>query len=219
MKKPKNPKPERGTHDPCLRITPLPGGFRLNGRIRSLYPLWETGWLIAFLILNLTLPPVCFLICGTTPWWLAPVVLLLACALALIPLFLSDMTPLRWELDDRGVTLSYPRFYRRRTRFIPWIDVKDWGFSQLGYSRGEGMLYVFYISPVRLTTVSRTRKRIPARAQACTMILRPEAFTQLTRAGVISFCRVRLGGDGDSDEQYVPMFRSDITESAKPHDM
>lgn len=58
MKSRKNPKSERGTHDSCLRITPLPGGgFRLNGRIRSLYPLWEMGWMIAFLILNLTLPP------------------------------------------------------------------------------------------------------------------------------------------------------------------
>ena len=126
--------------------------------------------------------------------------------LMLLPLFLLSKGQ-RLELDREGVHL---RFDHRKGKDLCWTDVQDWGF---GYTVSKyGKSYFLYFSPVKLAPAGADNKKFFGVKGLLSIQIRKQEYIELSRSGLLTFCRGHLGdGDGMTD-RYVPMFCSDIME-------
>ena len=126
--------------------------------------------------------------------------------LLLLPLFLLSKGQ-RLELDREGVHL---RFDHRKGKDLCWTDVQDWGF---GYTVTKyGKSYFLYFSPVKLTAAGTDSKKFFGVKGLLSIQIRKQEYIELSRSGLLTFCREHLGDDDGSTDRYIPMFRSDITE-------
>ena len=126
--------------------------------------------------------------------------------LMLLPLFLLSKGQ-RLELDREGVHL---RFDHRKGKDLCWTDVQDWGF---GYTVTKyGKSYFLYFSPVKLTAAGTDNKKFFGVKGLLSIQIRKQEYIELSRSGLLTFCREHLGDDDGSTDRYIPMFRSDITE-------
>lgn len=127
--------------------------------------------------------------------------------LTMPPLFLLAKGQ-RLELDREGVHL---RFDLRRGKTLYWEDIQDWGF---GYTVTKyGKSYFLYFSPTRLASAGSDNKKFFGVKGILTVGIAKQDYLALSRSGFLAFCREHLGDEEDMTDRYVPMFRSDITES------
>ena len=126
--------------------------------------------------------------------------------LMLLPLFLLSKGQ-RLELDREGIHL---RFNHRKGKDLCWTDVQDWGF---GYTVTKyGKSYFLYFSPVKLTAAGTDNKKFFGVKGLLSIQIRKQEYIELSRSGLLTFCREHLGDDDGSTDRYVPMFCSDIME-------
>ena len=126
--------------------------------------------------------------------------------LLLLPLFLLSKGQ-RLELDREGIHL---RFNHRKGKDLCWTDVQDWGF---GYTVTKyGKSYFLYFSPVKLTAAGTDNKKFFGVKGLLSIQIRKQEYIELSRSGLLTFCREHLGDDDGSTDRYVPMFCSDIME-------
>ena len=126
--------------------------------------------------------------------------------LLLLPLFLLSKGQ-RLELDREGVHL---RFDHRKSKDLCWTDVQDWGF---GYTVTKyGKSYFLYFSPVKLAPAGADNKKFFGVKGLLSIQIRKQEYIELSRSGLLTFCREHLGDDDGSTDRYVPMFCSDIME-------
>ena len=126
--------------------------------------------------------------------------------LMLLPLFLLSKGQ-RLELDREGVHLH---FDHRKGKDLCWTDVQDWGF---GYTVTKyGKSYFLYFSPVKLAPAGADNKKFFGVKGLLSIQIRKQEYIELSRSGLLTFCREHLGDDDGSTDRYVPMFCSDIME-------
>ena len=127
--------------------------------------------------------------------------------LMMIPLLLLSKGQ-RLELDREGVHL---RFDHRKGKDLCWTDIRDWGF---GYTVSKyGKSYFLYFSPAKLAAAGSDNKKFFGVKGLLTMQITKQDYLTLSRAGLLTFCRENLGDGDGSNDRYIPMFCSDITES------
>lgn len=116
----------------------------------------------------------------------------------------------RLEFDREGVHL---RFDYRKSKTLYWSDIRDWGFGYVVTKYGKS--YFLYFSPAKLATTGPDNKKFVGVKGLLTIQIAKKDYTELSRSGLLTFCRSHLG-DGDeadgSGNPYIPMFCSDIME-------
>ena len=116
----------------------------------------------------------------------------------------------RLEFDREGVHL---RFDYRKSKTLYWSDIRDWGFGYVVTKYGKS--YFLYFSPAKLATTGPDTKKFVGVKGLLTIQIAKKDYTELSRSGLLTFCRSHLG-DGDeadgSGNPYIPMFCSDIME-------
>lgn len=126
--------------------------------------------------------------------------------LMLLPLFFLSKGQ-RLELDREGVHL---RFDHRKGKTLFWTDIRDWGF---GYTVSKyGKSYFLYFSPAKLAAAGSDNKKFFGVKGLLSVGIAKQDYIELSRSGLLTFCREHLGDDDGSNDRYIPMFRSDITE-------
>ncbi len=124
----------------------------------------------------------------------------------LLPLLLLSKGQ-RLELDREGVHL---RFDHRKGKDLYWTDIQDWGF---GYTVTKyGKSYFLYFSPTKLASAGSDNKKFFGVKGLLTVQINKQDYLELSRSGLLTFCRTHLGDGEETGERYVPMFLSDITE-------
>lgn len=140
------------------------------------------------------------------PYLLFVAVCLAIQLLMMIPLFLLSKGQ-RLELDREGVHL---RFDHRKGKDLYWSDIRDWGFGYVVTKYGKS--YFLYFSPAKLATAGPDIKKFVGVKGLLTVHIVKQDYVELSRSGLLTFCRAHLGDGEETDERYVPMFLSDITE-------
>lgn len=129
--------------------------------------------------------------------------------LMMLPLLLLSKGQ-RLELDREGVHL---RFDHRKGKDLYWTEIQDWGFGYVVTKYGKS--YFLYFSPAKLATTGPDNKKFVGVKGLPTIQITKKDYTELSRSGLLTFCRSHLG-DGDeadgSGNPYIPMFCSDIME-------
>ena len=166
------------------------------------------------LALLLTLIPIsllallCFVLDpeARVPYLLFVAVCLAVQLLMMLPLLLLSKGQ-RLELDREGVHL---RFDHRKGKDLYWTDIRDWGFGYVVTKYGKS--YFLYFSPAKLATAGPDIKKFVGVKGLLTVHIVKQDYVDLSRSGLLTFCRTHLGDGEETDERYVPMFLSDITE-------
>lgn len=129
--------------------------------------------------------------------------------LMMLPLYFLSKGQ-RLEFDREGVHL---RFDCRKSKTLYWSDIRDWGFGYIVSKYGKS--YFLYFSPARLETVNADNKKAFGVKGLLTIQIAKQDYVELSRSGLLTFCRSHLGDGDESDgtnHPYVPMFCSDIME-------
>ena len=141
------------------------------------------------------------------PYYLLMVGVCLAIQLLMmIPLLLLSKGQ-RLELDREGVHL---RFDHRKGKDLYWTEIQDWGFGYVVTKYGKS--YFLYFSPAKLATTGPDNKKFVGVKGLLSVGIAKQDYLTLSRSGLLTFCRTHLGDGEETDERYVPMFLSDITE-------
>ena len=126
--------------------------------------------------------------------------------LMLLPLILLSKGQ-RLELDREGIHL---RFDLRKGKTLYWADVRDWGFGYIISRSGKN--YFLYFSPTRLASIGTDNKKAFGVKGVLSSQIAKQDYPELSRSGLLTFCRRHLGDEEGMTDRYVPMFRSDIAE-------
>ena len=126
--------------------------------------------------------------------------------LMMIPLLLLSKGQ-RLELDREGVHL---RFDHRKGKDLYWTVIQDWGFGYVVTKYGKS--YFLYFSPAKLDTTGPDNKKFVGVKGLLSVGIAKQDYIELSRSGLLTFCRSHLGDGEETSERYVPMFLSDITE-------
>lgn len=141
------------------------------------------------------------------PYYLLMVATCLGIQLLMILTLLLFTKGQRLELDREGVHL---RFDHRKGKDLYWTEIQDWGFGYVVTKYGKS--YFLYFSPAKLATAGPGIKKFVGVKGLLTVHIVKQDYIELSRSGLLTFCRTHLGDGEETDERYVPMFLSDITE-------
>lgn len=126
--------------------------------------------------------------------------------LLLLPLILLSKGQ-RLELDREGIHLC---FDIRKGKTLYWTDVRDWGFGYVITKSGKN--YFLYFSPTKLAPLGTDNKKAFGVKGLLSFQIAKQDYVELSRSGLLNFCRGHLGDEDGMTDRYVPLFRSDIAE-------
>lgn len=95
----------------------------------------------------------------------------------------------RYELDEKGVHLRYTF---RRERLLRWDEVRDWGVTQVWYSKQKDLTHMLYFSPAELPVIGMAYKKLDGRKDMCALGIHVTDYNEMVDIGLWDFCRSRL---------------------------
>lgn len=101
-------------------------------------------------------------------------------------LFALETCSRKISIDHRGV---YCRSWFRKD-FLAWSEIRDWGLSYCGQTRGEGNTYYLYFSPDLCTVKNEFSKKLKGKMLK-TFVIGDDYADAINK--IIPFCREKTG--------------------------